>query len=142
MEKTIRVGVRPGRISEYVVGEGTTISELLALADLNPTGFDVKVDGAKVTNFDNALPSTASLVLLAKRVKGNAGGLVRIGVMPGRINEFAIEEGQTVGQALDMADLDPTGFEVKVDGNRVELSHVITEETNLILLAKLVKGNA
>lgn len=140
MEKVIRVGVMPGRINEFVVEEGVTLASLLELAGLDASGFDVKVDGTKVTDL-NTVVDGANLVLLAKQVKGNANGLVRIGVMPGRINEYAVEEGQTVGQALELAGLDPTGFDVKVDGVKVDLYYTITPATNLILLAKQVKGN-
>ena len=139
MERTIRVGVMPGRINEFVVEEGTTLAKLLEGAGLDPSGYDVKLDGEKAENFD--APVTANLVLLAKQVKGNANGLVRIGVMPGRINEFVVEEGSTVGDALSLAGLDASGYEVKVDGERKDLDFVIDEDTNLILLAKLVKGN-
>ncbi len=68
---------------------------------------------------------------------------VRVGMMPGRIEEFALEVGTNIGDVLNIANIDPTGYDVKVDGVKVENfgSTVITENTNLILLAKQVKGN-
>ena len=68
---------------------------------------------------------------------------VRVGMMPGRIEEFALEVGTSIGDVLDIPGLDPTGYDVKVDGAKVEdfNSTLITENTNLILLAKQVKGN-
>jgi sulfur carrier protein ThiS len=144
MEKVIRVGVMPGRIQEYSVETGTTIAEVLGLASLNPSGYDVKVDGTKITDLENTvITSGTSLVLLAKQVKGNTEKLVRVGVMPGRIQEYAIEVGTPISAVLQMADLNASGYDVKVDGAKVnDLDNtVVTSGTSLILLAKQVKGN-
>jgi len=140
MEKVLRVGVMPGRITEVAVETGSTIAEVLAIAGLSSDGYEIKVDGA-VSKLEATVGESTNLVLLAKQVKGNAGGLVRIGVMPGRINEFAVSTGKTVGEALEIAGLDADGYEVKIDGQTGDVSTVITENTNLILLAKQVKGN-
>lgn len=62
--------------------------------------------------------------------------------MPGRINEFAVETGTSISDLLALAELDPQGYDVKVDGERVEdLTQTVTESTNLVILAKRVKGN-
>lgn len=141
MEKMIRVGMMPGRINEFAVTSDMSIGEVLELADLNPNGYDVKVDGNLVTDFNVAV-GDANLILLAKQVKGNSDKIVRVGMMPGRINEYAITVGTPISEVLEMADLNPTGYDVKVDGNLVtNLSTPIDENTNLILLAKQVKGN-
>lgn len=68
---------------------------------------------------------------------------VRVGMMPGRIEEFALEVGTSISDVLDIAGLNPEGYDVKVDGVKIEnfYSTLITENTNLILLAKQVKGN-
>jgi len=72
MEKTVRVGIMPGRITEYAVVEGQSIGEVLSMASLDPSGYDVKVDGVKVTDLDGTtITATTSLILLAKQVKGN-----------------------------------------------------------------------
>lgn len=145
MSKTVRVGVMPGRIEEFAVEAGTSIASLLEIANLDAAGYDVKVDGAKVTDLDSAtVTESTNLVLLAKQVKGNAEKTVRVGVMPGRINEFAVTTGTTISEVLALAGLDATGYDVKVDGSKVTEfeSATVTESTNLILLAKQVKGNA
>jgi len=72
MEKTIRVGIMPGRITEVAVTTGTSIADVLAIAELDPSGYDVKVDGEKITDLNtNTVTNTTSLVLLVKQVKGN-----------------------------------------------------------------------
>lgn len=140
MERTIRVGVMPGRINEFVVDDSTTIAELLTLAELDPSGYEVKVDGTKYTDLNRPV-GTANLVLLAKLVKGNAERTVRVGVMPGRINEYVVDDSTSIGELLTLAELDPSGYEVKVDGTKyTDLSRPVGT-ANLVLLAKLVKGN-
>jgi len=72
MEKTVKVGKMPGRINEFVVAEGTSIKELLGLAELDAAGCDVKIDGVKVTDLEGTkVTANTSLVLLAAQVKGN-----------------------------------------------------------------------
>lgn len=140
MERTIRVGVMPGRINEFVVEDSTTIAELLTLAELDPSGYEVKVDGTKFTDLNRPV-GTANLVLLAKLVKGNVERTVRVGVMPGRINEFVVDDTTSIGELLALAELDPSGFDVKVDGTKVTDFSRTVGSANLVLLAKQVKGN-
>ena len=70
MEKTIRVGKMPGRINEYAVAEGTTVRDLLVLAELDSSGYDIKVDG-ETGSLDSIVTESTNLILLAKQVKGN-----------------------------------------------------------------------
>jgi len=142
MEKTIRVGMMPGRINEFAVEVGTSLSEVLTLAGLDASGYDVKVDGEKVDASTASVGETTSLVLLVKQIKGNAEKTVRVGMMPGRINEFAVETGTKIADVLAMASLDASGYDVKVDGEKVDPSTaLITDGTSLVLLVKQIKGN-
>ena len=140
--KTVRVGMMPGRINEFAVEVGQSIASVLELAQLDPEGYEVKVDGEKVTDLESAVvTSSTNLILLAKQVKGNSTRTVRIGVMPGRINEYALESQTTFAEALQIAELDANGYEVKADGNKITDLNQPIGSTNLILLAKQVKGN-
>lgn len=142
MEKTVRVGMMPGRIEEFVVEAGTPISNLLEMAGLNASGFDVKVDGVKVENLSSPITASTNLILLVKQIKGNAEKTVRVGMMPGRISEFAVSTDNTIADVLAIANLNSSGFDVKVDGVKIDnLSTKITSSTNLILLVKQIKGN-
>lgn len=137
---TIKVGQMPGRISEYVVAPTATFAEVIALAELSSEGFEVKADGNKVTDLNQQVGST-NLVLLAKTVKGNAERIVKLGQMPGRIVEFAVDSTTTVAEVITMGELNADGYEVKLDGVKVNDLNQQVDEGNLILLAKLVKGN-
>ena len=144
MQKTVKVGMMPGRINEFVVEVGTSIKDLLLVAELDATGYEIKVDGATITTTEAVVVNeSTNLVLLVKQVKGNAPKTVKVGMMPGRINEFVVEEGVTIASVIATAELDATGYEVKVDGETItnyEMAKVTTS-TSLILLVKQVKGN-
>lgn len=140
MEKTIKTGVMPGRINEFVVSTTATFAEVLALAELTTDGYEVKADGVRVTDFNQPVGST-NLLLLAKQIKGNAEKTVKTGIMPGRISEFVVDTTTTFAQLLEIAGLNPEGYEVKADGTRVTDFNQQVGSTNLLLLAKQVKGN-
>ena len=139
--KTVRVGVMPGRINEFAVETGTPLSDLLALAELTTDGFDVKVDGEKVTDLSTPVTEATNLVILARQIKGNAAHTIRVGVMPGRINEFAVDSESSIGEVLALAELDPAGYDVKADGEKVTDLSAPVGAANLIILARQVKGN-
>lgn len=140
MEKVLRVGKMPGRITEVVVEVGTSIKDVLELVELDATGFEIKVDGNTAT-LDTKVTEDTNLVILAQQVKGNSEKIVRVGKMPGRIQEILVQPGMKVREVLAMAELDPAGFEIKVDGQQSSLDATVTENTNLIILAAQVKGN-
>lgn len=139
---TVKVGVMPGRIDSYGFEDGTTYAQALETAGLSADGFEVKQDGNVVNDLDTAIPSGADTILLSKKVKGNSGFSVKIGVMPGRIDAYGLEDGTTYAQAFGTAGLDPEGFEVKADGVVVtDFNTSISSTTDTILLSKKVKGN-
>lgn len=138
MSRTVKVGIMPGRINEFAVEPTQSVADVLALAELNSTGYEVKADGTKVTDLNQPV-GEANLILLTKQVKGNA--TVKIGMMPGRINEFALEPTTTYGEALSIAELNTDGYEVKADGTKVTDLNAPIGSTQLILLTKQVKGN-
>lgn len=140
--KTVKVGTMPGRISEFSVQEGASIASVLELAGLSAQGYETKVDSVTVSDLEGTLiTSSTNLILLAKTVKGNAGGVIKIGTMPGRISEYALPPETTVAEALTLAELDATGYEVKIDSVRVTDFNTPIGDGNLILLGKMVKGN-
>jgi cellobiose-specific phosphotransferase system component IIB len=139
--KTVRVGSMPGAINEFAVNVGDTIASVLSLAGLSATGKEIKVDGVTKSASDVITAST-NLVLLTAQVKGNSVKTVRVGSMPGAINEFAVNVGDTIASVLTLAGLSAAGKEIKVDGVTKSASDVITASTNLVLLTAQVKGNS
>lgn len=138
---TVRVGIMPGTIQEVAVEAGATVQDVLNVAGLNPSGYDIKVDGTK-SSVDAPITESTNLILLVKQVKGNADGMVRVGMMPGTITEYAVEVGTSINDLLAQAGLNASGYDVKVDGTKVDPSTAtVTSSTNLVLLVKQVKGN-
>lgn len=66
---------------------------------------------------------------------------IKIGVFPGSINEFAMEEGTTVAKALEMANINVGAEqEVKADGEVISVNEVVPSGTKMLLVTKRIKG--
>lgn len=65
---------------------------------------------------------------------------IRIGKLPGRINEVALNGDRTVGAALEAAELDPAGYELRVNGSPAHADSSL-EDGDTVLLVKKIKGN-
>lgn len=66
---------------------------------------------------------------------------IKIGVFPGSINEFAMEEGTTVAKALEMANINVGAEqEVKADGEVIAADAVVPSGTKMLLVTKRIKG--
>lgn len=135
----VKIGIMPGRLQEVGIESGTTVKQALEIAGLEFGGQEIKIDGS-VYNLDDVIPTGASHVLLSKKVKGNTN-IVKIGIMPGRLTELAVEPSTTVQQALDMAGLTFDNQEIKIDGVVAELGSTIAPGASHVLLSKKVKGN-
>lgn len=67
--------------------------------------------------------------------------VLKVGVMPGRITEVAIEPGTSAKAALALAGLtEIDGYELKLDGSTVDTTSNVSNG-QLLLLTKKVKGN-
>jgi hypothetical protein len=65
---------------------------------------------------------------------------VRVGRLPGRIVEVALNGDRTVAAALATAGLDATGFDARVQGRPADMATTLSEG-DIVLLLKKVKGN-
>ena len=69
-EVTIQVGMFPGRLETYAVAEGTTVADVLAMANLTVgEEQDIKMDG-EIVSLSDVVNSETSLILVSKRIKG------------------------------------------------------------------------
>lgn len=134
-----KIGKMPGRMNDYALEPGSTLQDALDLAELNAESFEVKVDGNSITDFSTVVDN-ANVIMLTKKVKGN-NGITKIGKMPGRMEEYALEPGSTVQDALNLAELDVENFEVKMDGNSIDDLNTSADGAAVIMLTKKVKGN-
>ena len=137
----VKIGTVPGAINEYVLEPGTTVGTALTLANINAEGFDFRLDGVLVT-MTSVIAEGAQLLVGAKQIKGNSEQVIlKVGIVPGAINEFVVEEGTTVGEVLTLAQLERAGYDVRLDGDLVEDADFIEEDSKLLVLAKQIKGN-
>lgn len=134
----VRIGTMPGRINEFALENGATVKEALEIADLTTEGYQIKVNGEQVD--EEKVLSDGDLVLLVKQIKGNSEPIIRVGTMPGRINEYAVSTGATVEDVLEIADLTTEGYQIKVNGEMATLDTPINDG-DLVLLVKQIKGN-
>ena len=65
---------------------------------------------------------------------------VKVAQMPGALREFVLEDGATVSEALDTADMSADGFTVSVNGATSGEDRVLADGDNVIL-TKAAKGN-
>ena len=67
--------------------------------------------------------------------------MLKIGSFPGRLNDYAIEAGTTVKQALEMAGISVTDEqEIKLDDRTVTPSDAV-DNGNMLIVTKRIKGN-
>lgn len=140
MLKIVKVGTVPGRIQEVSVETGTKVKAAIELAGLTSAGYEIKVNGRTASENDS-ITSTTEAILLVARVKGNAPILVKVGTVPGRIQEVSVESGATVKEAIELAGLTAAGYEVKLNGRTVSETERVNSSTSVILLVAKVKGN-
>jgi len=65
----------------------------------------------------------------------------KIGKLPGKINSFSFDEGVTVRSALNSAEIDADGYEVRVNDTLVEDLTTSLPDGATVLLSRKIKGN-
>ena len=133
----IKVGVMPGKLVEVVAEEGTKVKEIFALAEINTEGYELRLDGEKVKEYDEV--QSGSLLVCMKKIKGNSSTL-KVGVMPGKLTEIAIQPETTAFEAFDIAEIDVTGYELRLDGEKID-GDCVVNGGNLLVAMKKIKGN-
>ena len=135
---TLKVGVMPGRLQEVVVEHKTSARRIFEIAGVEISNHEVRLDGEKI-DLDMAVENGKLLVAM-KMIKGNAS-TIKVGVMPGKLQEVVYEEGTTAKELLDMAGVEVSNHEIRLDGNKIGLDEEINGG-NLLVAMKMIKGNA
>ncbi len=66
---------------------------------------------------------------------------VKVGQVPGRIQEVALDEGSTVRQALQAASIDAgAGYTVTVNGESADMNDELDGDST-VLVTRKIKGN-
>ena len=133
----IKVGVMPGKLVEVVAEEGTKVRDIFTLAEIDIEGYELRLDGEKVKEYDEV--QSGNLLVAMKKIKGNSSTL-KVGVMPGKLTEIVIQEETTTFEAFDIAELDVTGYELRLDGEKID-GDCTVNGGNLLVAMKKIKGN-
>lgn len=68
---TVKVGKLPGRLVEVGLTGSETYKQVFQMAGVSVGTFEVKADGATITNFDAVVRQGTASILLTAKVKGN-----------------------------------------------------------------------
>jgi len=66
--------------------------------------------------------------------------IVQIGKVPGTVQTVAVDNGYDVAQICAEAELDPAGYEVRINGRVSELTALVADG-DTVLLTEKIKGN-
>jgi sulfur carrier protein ThiS len=67
--------------------------------------------------------------------------IIKIGKMPGTLSTLALNDGATVKQAAETADINYDGYEARINGSAVSLDTVVYDGQTVLFVQK-IKGNA
>ena len=67
--KTLKVGVMPGKLTEITLLPNTTAFEAFDIAEIDITGYEIRLDGEKIDG--DCVVNKGSLLLATKKIKGN-----------------------------------------------------------------------
>lgn len=135
--KTIKTGIMPGKLVEVTFEEGMTAREIFDLAEITVSNHDIRLDGEKI-NLDTVINS-GSLLVGTKMIKGNTA-TIKVGVMPGKLTEIAYEGGETARELFELADVEISNHDIRLDGNKINIDDVISGGA-LLVATKMIKGN-
>ena len=65
---------------------------------------------------------------------------IKVGMMPGRLVEVVTNEGVTAREIFEIADVELSNHEIRLDGEKIDLDRTI-HNGNLLVAMKMIKGN-
>lgn len=137
--KMIKVTCVPGTPKEVYIDNETTVGEAVDMSGLDTQGRDIRLDGNAV-ELDSIIPMDTTVITLVKKIKGNSN-MVKVTYVPGTPKEFYYEDGISVREIVDSADMHIEGREVRVDGENINLDDTLPAGASIITLVKKIKGN-
>lgn len=65
---------------------------------------------------------------------------IKVGMMPGKLVEVVVNEGATAREIFDIAGVELSNHEIRLDGEKIDLDRIINNG-NLLVAMKMIKGN-
>jgi sulfur carrier protein ThiS len=135
-QKFVKVAKLGDRVQEFFVDNGATVADALRLAGYNAAGFDLRVNGSPVCP-DQPL-NDSDILTLVPAIKGGQY-MVKVAKLGERVQEYYLEDGSSVGNALDMAGYSTTGFDLRVNGSPATVYDDL-DDGDIITLVPAIKG--
>ena len=143
----VELAIVPGQVFTYELEEGSTIQNLIETAE--EENVDISFDGETTVNNsivrNSFILRNGDRVLVTKKVKGN-NIRVTVAKIPGVVKTVELNDGATVRQALEQAEItDYESYQMRdTAGNEVSIESIIARPTvgdARLTLTKRVKGN-
>ena len=134
--KNVKVVLFPGAPVNVEVEGNETVREVFEKAGLDYIGRELKIDGRAVNEDD--LIGNANMLIAMKKIKGNAE--LKVVNFPGAPQVVFVNEGMTVREAFEQANIDFEGRELKLDGRQVDIDDLV-EGGRMLIAMKKIKGN-
>ena len=135
---TIKVGMMPGRLEEIVVEENTSARKIFELAGIEVSNHEIRLDGEKIDIDSNI--NSGNLLVAMKMIKGNMP-VIKVGMMPGRLESIEYTEGQFASEIFEKANIELSNHEIRLDGEKINIDTRISGG-NLLVAMKMIKGNS
>ena len=65
---------------------------------------------------------------------------IKVGMMPGKLVEVIVEQGSTAREIFEVAGVELSNHEIRLDGEKIDLDRTINEG-RLLVGMRLIKGN-
>ena len=65
---------------------------------------------------------------------------IKVGMMPGKLVEVITNKGMTAREIFDIAEVELSNHEVRLDGEKIDLDKAI-HNGSLLVAMKMIKGN-
>ena len=140
---SVRVAFFPGKVYDINLDVPASVGAVLDILEENDNVtvedcMQLTVGGVAVNR--NTIVSDGQKIVITKMVKGNAVD-VTVAKFPGASQMVTLEDGATVQDAINAADFETDGFEVKLAGVTVSDFNTTVTSGSRIILVKKVKGN-
>lgn len=133
--KIVKVAKLGEVVKEVAIADDANMEEVLDAAGVDSEGFDVRVNGR--TPCGNIV--NGDMITLVPAVKGGGEITVKVAKLGEVVKEVLLPVGANLEDALEAADVDSDGFDVRVNGSKEDLDYSLGNGA-MITLVPAVKG--
>ena len=138
----VKVGQVPGRIQEVAVTPGSTVRAILETAGIQgDASYTITINNEPAA-LDDTVTSGDVAILLTRKIRGAVDPImVKVGQVPGRIQEVAVTPGSTVRSILETAGIQgDASYTITINNEPAALEDTVTSGDVAILLTRKIRG--